>query len=167
MVADFVATFQHGDEVTVTFQPLHSGVAGSGRQGLAALGATTVDDGAAGTGAHACAEPVLHVTAAVIRLECPLHNVCSRFFQPCKSTAPHESSSTNLLSPLAIRQHDTSSGGTGRWWMWINHRSFPHAAMIPTLLQNHCNDNEMRPEVIHKLHQCYSQFSHFNTQGCG
>ena len=80
MVADFIATFQHCDKVTVTFQPLHSGVAGSGRQGLTALGAATVDDGATGTSTHAHAESVLHVTTAVIRLECPLHNVCSRFF---------------------------------------------------------------------------------------
>ena len=45
----------------------------SGGEGLAALGTTTIDDGAAGAGAHAGAEAVLHVTAAVVRLEGPLH----------------------------------------------------------------------------------------------
>ena len=79
MVADFVATFQHCDKVTVTFQPLHSGVAGSGRQGLTALGATTVDDGAAGTGAHAHAETMLHRATAVVGLECPLHSYAPGF----------------------------------------------------------------------------------------
>lgn len=45
----------------------------SGRKGLAALGTTTVDNGAAGTGAHTQTEAVLHVATAIIGLECPLH----------------------------------------------------------------------------------------------
>ena len=64
---------------------------------LAALGATTVDDGAAGTGAHTQTETVLHVTTAVVRLECPLHNLMLPVFLPRLSVAPHESSSTNVL----------------------------------------------------------------------
>jgi hypothetical protein len=46
----------------------------SGSEGLAALGAATVDQSAACAGAHALTETVLHVATAVVRLECPLHN---------------------------------------------------------------------------------------------
>ena len=41
---------------------------------LAALGAATVDQSAACAGAHTLTETVLHVTTAVVWLECPLHN---------------------------------------------------------------------------------------------
>mgnify|MGYP007081696172 CR=1 FL=1 len=46
----------------------------SGRQVLAALGATTVDHSAAGTSAHTQTEAVLHVTTTVVGLEGPLHS---------------------------------------------------------------------------------------------
>lgn len=77
MTRDLAAAFQHGDEITVALQPFHGNDAvsdKSGRQVLAALGATTVDHGAAGTGAHAQTEAVLHVTTTVVGLEGPLHN---------------------------------------------------------------------------------------------
>lgn len=77
MARDLAAAFQHGDEITVALQPFHGNDAvsdKSGRQVLAALGATTVDHGAAGTGAHAQTEAVLHVTTTVVGLEGPLHN---------------------------------------------------------------------------------------------
>lgn len=70
----------------------------SGGKNLAALGATTVDQCAAGTSAHAGTESVLHVTTTVVRLECPLHSYAPGFW-PCKSTAPHESSFSNVHTP--------------------------------------------------------------------
>ena len=95
-VTDPTAAFEYGDKFAMVFQPLHFACE-SGGEGLAALGATTVDDGAAGTGAHTQTETVLHVTTAVVRLECPLHNLMLPVFLPRLSVAPHESSSTNVL----------------------------------------------------------------------
>lgn len=67
--------FEHRDEIAMAFQPFHHcAPLRSGSEGLAALGAATVDQSAARTGAHALTETVLHVTTAVVRLECPLHN---------------------------------------------------------------------------------------------
>lgn len=71
-VTDPTAAFEYGDKFAMVFQPLHFACE-SGGEGLAALGATAVDQRAACAGAHANAEAALHVTAAVIRLERPLH----------------------------------------------------------------------------------------------
>ena len=70
--AAIAKAFEYGDKFAMVFQPLHFACE-SGGEGLAALGATAVDQRAACAGAHANAEAALHVTAAVIRLECPLH----------------------------------------------------------------------------------------------
>lgn len=54
----------------------------SGAENLTALRAATVDDGTTGTGAHARAEAVLHVTTTIVRLECPLHGDRSYLSSP-------------------------------------------------------------------------------------
>jgi hypothetical protein len=69
--------FEHRNKIAMAFQPFHRSMAligKSGGEGLAALGAATVDHRAACAGAHALTETVLHVATAVVRLECPLHN---------------------------------------------------------------------------------------------
>jgi|GEM_PF-5899627 hypothetical protein len=72
---DLGAPLQHVDEIAVTLQSLHLSLKVALRgQGLAALGATTIDGRTTGTGTHAHAEAVLHVTTTIIRLECPLHS---------------------------------------------------------------------------------------------
>lgn len=72
---DLGALLYNMDEIAVTFQSLHKSAGPLlRRQNLAALGAATVDGRAAGTGAHAHAETVLHVTTAIVGLECPLHS---------------------------------------------------------------------------------------------
>lgn len=81
-----VAQTQNTDELIVLFQSLHASSklvkmylcnafrrAGSGAQNLAALGATTIDQRAAGASAHALTETVLHMTTTIIRLERSLH----------------------------------------------------------------------------------------------
>lgn len=68
--------FEHRNEIAMAFQPFHRSMPlkKSGSEGLAALGAATVDQSATRAGAHTLTETVLHVTTAVVRLECPLHN---------------------------------------------------------------------------------------------
>ena len=67
--------FEHRNKIAMAFQPFHRSMPlKSGSEGLAALGAATVDQSAACAGAHALTETVLHVTTTVVRLECPLHN---------------------------------------------------------------------------------------------
>lgn len=77
MTADSPTPSEHRGEIAVAFQPFHrlrEVESDSGREGLATLGPTTVDQGAARAGAHAGAESVLHVATAVVGLECPLHD---------------------------------------------------------------------------------------------
>ena len=67
--------FEHRNKIAMAFQPFHRSMPlKSGSEGLAALGAATVDQSTACAGAHALTETVLHVATAVVRLECPLHN---------------------------------------------------------------------------------------------
>lgn len=75
------ATLQHCDEVTMAFQPLHSPSSPTAirRTETYVLVTAAVDHRAAGTGAHAHAETMLHRATAVVGLECPLHSYAPGF----------------------------------------------------------------------------------------
>lgn len=99
------AAAQYGYEIAVAPEPFQVRLVwwDSGGESLAALGAATVDECAAGTRAHAGAEAVLHVTTTVVRLECPLHSfmlpLLGRWVMRSYMTSL-ETISTNLPIPL-------------------------------------------------------------------